>query len=287
MNDNFEQMHDCVVYARYSSHAQRDVSIEQQVADIEIFCQQNNYRIVHVYADRHMSGTNDRRPEFQKMIMDAAHSTWKYIITWKVDRFARDRYDSAVYKNKLKKYGVRVISAKEYVPEGPTGIILESMLEGMAEYYSANLAQNVRRGMIYNAQQCKVNSGAMIPYGYSKGPDGCMVISEAEAEIAREIFDKVAQGVSFVDIAKSLNERKIPARIGGKWNRGSFHHMLTNEAYIGVYKYAEVRVEGGVPAIIDKNLFLEVAKKLKNKKNPIFSVLSLKNQFFSVLTQIL
>ncbi len=260
-------LQDCVVYARYSSHSQKDTSIEDQVADIEAYCRQNNLRIVKVYADRHLSGTSDKRPQFQQMLKDAVHGRWAYVVVWKTDRFARNRYDSATYKYRLKKYGVRVLSAKESIPDGPEGILLESVLEGSAEYYSANLAQNIRRGMLSNARECKVNSGS-IPFGYRKGEDGRFAIHEAEAEIVREIFRKVADGVPFVDLMNDLNGRGIRTKRGGLWNKGSFHRMLTNDTYIGVYHYSDVRIECGVPAIIDKALFWEVNQKLKTKKNP-------------------
>ena len=169
------QAQPCVIYARYSSHAQRDVSIEQQVADCEAYAKMNNLRVVKVYADRALSGTSDKRPEFQKMLRDAERGRWSYVLCWKVDRFARNRYDSATYKFRLKRYGVRVIYAKESIPDGPEGILLESVLEGSAEYYSANLSQNIKRGMRYNALACKVNNGSM-PFGYCKGPDGRFAI---------------------------------------------------------------------------------------------------------------
>lgn len=261
------EMQDAVIYARYSSHAQKDTSIEDQVADIEVYARMNNLRILKVYADRHLTGRSDRRPQFQQMLRDAVHAKWRYVIVWKMDRFARNRYDSATYKYKLKKAGVQVLSAKESIPEGPEGILLESMLEGYAEYYSASLSQNVQRGMHYNALDCKVNSGAF-PYGYCKGPDGRYAIHDGEAEVVREIFAKVAQGVPFVEIANSLNGREIRTKRGGLWNKNSFHRMLTNEAFIGVYHYGDVRIEGGMPAIVDPITFLEVQRILEKKKGP-------------------
>lgn len=265
--DEAVDVQDCVIYARYSSHAQREVSIEQQVADCEAYARMHNLRVVKVYADKALSGTNDKRPQFQKMLKDAERGRWAYVVTWKVDRFARNRYDSATYKYRLKKYGVRVLYAKEAIPEGPEGILLESVLEGSAEYYSANLSQNIKRGMRYNALDCKVNNGSM-PFGYCKGPDGRFAVLESEAEIIREIFRKVSEGVPFVDIANSLNGRGVRTKRGGLWNKNSFHAILKNEAYIGVYHYSDVRVEGGMPAIVDKALFLEVDQRLKTKKNP-------------------
>jgi len=254
-------MQDAVIYTRYSSHNQRDCSIEQQVADCEIFARQNNLRVVKVYADRHLSGTTDNRPQFQQMLKEAAHGHWAYVICWKIDRFARNRYDSATYKFRLKKAGVRVLYAKESIPDGPEGILLESVLEGSAEYYSAALAQNIRRGMKYNAEQCKVNSGS-IPFGYRKGPDGRFAIHEANAEVVREIFRKAAAGMSFVDIANDLNSQGLKTSRGGRWNKGSFR-LLMNEAYIGVYHFSDTRIEGGMPALIDQGTFWAANERLK------------------------
>lgn len=254
-------MQDAVIYTRYSSHNQRDCSIEQQVADCEIFARQNNLRVVKVYADRHLSGTTDNRPQFQQMLKDAAHGRWAYVICWKLDRFARNRYDSATYKYRLKKHGVRVLYAKENIPDGPEGILLESVLEGSAEYYSASLAQNIRRGMKYNAEQCKVNSGS-IPFGYCKGPDGRFAVNEANAEVVREIFRKAAAGVPFVDIANDLNARGLKTSRGGRWNRNSFV-LLKNESYIGVYHFSDTRIEGGMPAIIDRGTFWAANERMK------------------------
>lgn len=259
-------LQDCVVYARYSSHAQRDVSIEQQVADCEAYAKMNGLRVVKVYADRHLTGMSDKRPQFQKMLRDAERGRWRFVLTWKVDRFARNRYDSATYKYKLKKHGVRVIYAKESIPEGPEGILLESVLEGSAEYYSANLSQNIRRGMHYNALECKMNQAPC--FGYCKGPDGRFALVESEAEVVREIFRKVAEGVPFVEIANDLNGRGVRTKRGGLWGKNSFHRLLKNDMYIGVYRYSDVVIEGGVPAIVDRALFLKVAERLKTKKNP-------------------
>ena len=120
------------------------------------------------------------------MIQDAKKGKWKTVLTWKTDRFARNRYDSAVYKARLKRYGVRVQYAKESIPDGPEGILMEGMLESYAEYFSANLAQNVRRGLNSNAQKCKLNGPA--PLGYRRGSDGGYEIVESEAAVVRRIY---------------------------------------------------------------------------------------------------
>lgn len=154
-----------VIYARYSSENQREGSIDGQLRECKAFAEHNDIRIVDNYIDRALSAKTDNRPSFQKMIRDSAKGEFDVIIVWKLDRFARNRYDSAHYKNILKKNGVRVISATEAISEGAEGIILESVLEGMAEYYSAELAEKVSRGMKENALKCKYNGGS-IPIGY-------------------------------------------------------------------------------------------------------------------------
>lgn len=136
-----------VIYARHSSHAQRDVSIEQQVRACKLFAERQSIKILDTYEDRALTGTNDRRPSFQKMIRDAENGNWNYVIVYTLDRFARDRYDSAVYKRQLKNCGVKVLSAMENISDDPTGILMESLLEGLAEYYSKELSRKIRRGM--------------------------------------------------------------------------------------------------------------------------------------------
>ena len=127
-------MQKTVIYARYSSGAQKDVSIDQQVRACRDFAERNGLKIVSVYEDRALTGTNDHRPGFQRMIADSAKGEWQYVLVYSLDRFARNRYDSAVNKQKLKEHGVRVLSAMENITDDPAGVLLESVLEGMAEY---------------------------------------------------------------------------------------------------------------------------------------------------------
>ena len=142
-----------VIYARYSSERQNEQSIAGQVDVCKKWAENNDIKIINIYHDEAITGKTDKRPAFQKMIRDAKNGKFEYVIVYKVDRFSRNRYDSAIYKAKLKQSGVKLMSAMENIAEGPEGIILESVLEGMAEYYSANLAQNVSRGMRQRAEQ--------------------------------------------------------------------------------------------------------------------------------------
>ncbi len=251
-----------VIYARYSSHAQKDASIEQQIRECRKFAGNHDLRIVGEYCDHAISGTSDRRPEFMRMIKDSVKGKWQRVLVYKVDRFARNRYDSAMYKARLKKNGVKVMSVMEPIPEGPEGILLESVLEGSAEYYSANLSQNIRRGMEDNALSCKVNNGRL-PLGFKKGDDGRYAIEPTGVAIAREIFERYANGENVREITDELNARGILTSHGARWNKNSLHTILKNERYAGVYIWSNIRVEGGIPAIVSRELFDAVKDRLR------------------------
>ena len=154
-----------VIYARYSSDNQREESIEGQLRECRQYADRNGITLLDPYIDRAYSAKTDNRPSFLKMVKDSAAKKFDTVIVWKLDRFARNRYDSAHYKSILRKNGVRVVSATESISEGSEGILLESVLEGMAEYYSADLAQKVIRGLTENALKCKYNGGTL-PIGY-------------------------------------------------------------------------------------------------------------------------
>ena len=146
-----------VIYARYSSHSQREESIEGQIRECQDFASRNGFVIIDEYIDRALSGKTDNRENFQRMIKDSEKGHFQAVLMYTLDRFARNRYDSAMYKAKLKKNGVKIYYAKQSIPDTPEGIILESVLEGYAEYYSENLSRNIKRGMKENALQCKSN----------------------------------------------------------------------------------------------------------------------------------
>lgn len=255
-----------VIYARYSSHQQRDVSIEQQVKACQKYAKDNNLEVLRVYDDHAMTGTNDNRPAFQQMIRDSAARAFDFVIVYSLDRFSRDRYDSAIHKHTLKEHGVRVLSAMENIQDNPTGVLMESILEGFAEYYSKELAQKIRRGQRSNAEKCLAPGS--LPLGYKKGGDGKYEIVPEEAAVVREIYRRVADGEAFRSIYDDLNARAILTKYGRKWTTNSFSRLLSNVRYIGVYEYAGVRVEGGVPAILDRALFDRVQARCRSKANP-------------------
>ena len=179
-----------VIYDRYSSDSQREESIEGQLRECREYAERNNMTIVGTYIDRALSAKTADRPEFQHMIKDSAKELFEVVLVWKLDRFSRDRYDSAHYKHILKKNGVKVISAKEYISEGPEGIILEAMLEGYAEFCSAELSEKIHRGQKENALKGK-NNGGGVPLGYLLDKKAQkLVIDPVTAPLVVEIFEK-------------------------------------------------------------------------------------------------
>lgn len=252
-----------VLYLRYSSDKQNEQSIEGQKRVCEAFCEKNGYNILSIYIDRAKSASKDteKRTQFQQMIKDSAKRRFEAVVVYKLDRFARDRYDNAIYKTRLKKNGVRVVSATENISTEPEGIILESVLEGMAEFYSRELSQKVTRGMHESALKANYTGGG-VPLGY-KVEDKKLIIDERTADIVRETFSLYAAGATISDICSIFEEKGYKSSRGTAFTSHSFTRMLRNEKYIGTYFYREVKIENAIPAIVDKGIFEIVQKRLK------------------------
>ena len=256
-----------VIYARYSTDNQREESIEGQLRECKAFAEKNGIQIVGTYIDRAMSAKTDNRPDFQKMIKDSAKQQFETVIVWKLDRFARNRYDSAHYKSILKRNNVRVLSATEAISQGAEGIILESALEGMAEYYSAELAEKVIRGQTENALSCRFNGGT-VPIGYNI-VNQHFVVNNDTAPMVLAAYEMYDEGKTMQEIADNLNVHGLRNTRGTKLTINTVSNLLTNRRYIGEYVYRDIVVPDGIPAIVPKDLFERVQEKIeKNKKSP-------------------
>lgn len=276
------------IYARYSSDNQREESIEAQVRAIKEYADKNGIMITKVYTDEAKSATTDNRPKFLEMIKDSEFRLFDAVIVHKLDRFSRDRYDSAYYKRVLKKNGVRLISVLEHLDDSPESIILESVLQGMAEYYSKNLAREVMKGMKETALQCK-HTGGIPPLGYNIDPETKKyVVNADEAKAVRIIFEMYSEGYGYNQIIDKLNYLGYKTKIGRTFGKNSLSEILRNEKYIGTFVFNKVpkmmdgkrnshrtkspdeiiKIANGVPAIIDRETFDKVAKRmLCNKRN--------------------
>ena len=253
-------MKTAVIYARYSSDKQSEQSIEGQLYDCYNYAKANDITVIGEYIDRAMTGRNDDRPDFQRMISDSAKHTFELVLVWKLDRFARSTEDAAYNRGKLKRNGVRLLSIKEDFGEGATSELMEHIMESFNEFYSADLREKALRGLHQSALKCQ-STGGQIPIGY-KIEGKKYVIDEATRFIPETVFRMYAEGERLSDIARFLNEKGYRTRLGKKFTTGSFYTMLSNEKYIGVYKYNEVRIEGGYEAMITPEMFEAVQKKL-------------------------
>ena len=251
-----------ITYYRYSSHRQGEQSIEGQRAEAERWAKANGYTIVKEYADRAMTGTNDDRDQFQLMLRELERLRPAVLILWKVDRMGRNKEEIAFNKYRCKKNGVRVVYTAESIPDTPEGVILESVLEGMAEYYSLQLSQNVRRGLRVSATKCQ-STGGNRPLGYRTGPDKRFEIDPEGAAIVRQVFERYVRGETQAEIVRALNEQGLRTLHGHPFTHNSLRTVLKNEKYTGVYTYKDIRIEGGTPAIIDVETFQKAQRMLK------------------------
>ncbi len=267
MNEDVSKI--AVVYARYSSSGQKEQSIDGQLAAAQKYAELKGYTIIHEYIDRAMTGRNDDRYDFQQMLSDTAKKQFGVIIVWKVDRFGRNREEITFNKYRAKKNGVRVEYVAENMPEGPESVILESVLEGMAEYYSLQLSQNVKRGLLENAKAHRAVNG-ILPLGYRLTPEKYYEIDPDTAPIVKLIFEKYAAGETTFEIIDFLNSNGYQTPKKKPFSKGSLQKLLKNEKYIGIYVYKDIiHDEGAIPAIIDKETFYKVQDMLKvNRRAP-------------------
>ena len=260
-------MDNAVIYARYSSDKQTEQSIEGQVRVCKQFAKDNNLNVIDIYCDRALSGRTDHRPDFQKMLKDSSKHNFQYVIVYKLDRFARNRYDSAINKATLRKNGVKLLSAVENITDSPEGIILESMLEGMAEYYSVELAQKVKRGQ-YESLQKHNFLGGYVPFGYII-KDKKYAIDETKAELVNSIFTDFAKGKRVKDIVAELKAKNIKNNTGKDFTVNTLMYILKNKKYIGILEYGGEEIENYLPSIVTKEIFDAVNNRIKrNSRTP-------------------
>ena len=255
-----KELKTAVIYARYSSDNQTEQSIEGQLRVCQEYAKSNNIIILDTYIDRAMTGRNDNRPAFQKMLKDSSNENWDYVLVYKFDRFSRNKYETAIHKKTLKDNGVKLMSATEYLPDTPEAIIIESMFEGYAEYYSVELAVKTKRGM--RELRIKGNfQGGYVPFGY-KVENKKLVIDPEKAEAVRYIFEEYLMGTEIKDIIANLTAKGIYNR-GKPLARTTVYNMLKFEKYTGIYQYEDEIYDNMYPQIIPTELFEKVNSKAR------------------------
>lgn len=245
-----------VIYARFSSHRQQEQSIDGQIRACTEYAEKHGYTIVRSYCDRATSGTTDERPQFQQMIADAKKHQFGFILVWKLDRFSRNRYDSAIYKRELQKHGVRVLSVTEGIGEGDESIILEALIEAMAEQYSLSLARNVKRGMRESARKGQSVGGHTL-FGY-RIENKRYVPDPDNAPVVKRIFENYSKGKTKAELCRELNAEGIKIK-GKNWTFQAIDRLLRNEKYTGTFTFEDISFE--VEPIVDKSLFIVCQKR--------------------------
>lgn len=257
-------MKTAVIYARYSSDRQTEQSIEGQLHVCQDYAKKNEIIIVDTYIDRAMTGTNDNREAFQKMLADSDKKEWDYVLVYKLDRFSRNKYEMAIHRKHLKDNGVKILSVMENIPDSPEGILLESLLEGMNQYYSEELSQKTKRGM--HETRLKGNfDGGIVNYGYSVVGNK-IVLNEEEAPIVRQIFTDYANGKTVADIIKDLRARGIRNR-GKVFQNYTIYVLLRREKYTGIYRVNGITYDNIYPRIVPQEIFDAVRRKAEKLKH--------------------
>lgn len=256
-------MKTAVIYARYSSDRQTEQSIEGQLRTCHEYAERNDIIIVDTYIDRAMTGTNDNRVDFQRMLKDSDKKAWDYVLVYKLDRFSRNKYENAIHKRHLRDNGIKLLSAMENIPDTPEGIILESLLEGMSEYYSAELSQKIRRGMRENRIKGYYTGGG-IPFGY-KVVNKQFVIDEEEAKIVRYAFTEFIGGRLISDIMREFNEKGIKHR-GKPFAKNTLYKILENEKYSGSYHHGDDIFDNTYPRLLSPEVYATARAKLEKNK---------------------
>ena len=257
-------MKTAAIYARYSCDAQTEQSIEGQLHVCKEYAERNGIVILDTYIDRAMTGTNDNRPDFQRMIKDSAEKRWNFILVYKLDRFSRNKFESVINRKKLSDNGVKVLSAMENIPDTPEGIILESLLEGMNQYFSAELSQKVKRGMRETRLKGYYQGGGL-PYGY-RVEDRKIVVDEEQAENVRYMFEQFAKGVYVREIIEALTARGVTYH-GKPFAKNTVYNILKNEKYCGVYYHGEERIDNMYPQIVPDEIFERVRNITESNKH--------------------
>lgn len=260
-----------VIYARFSSDKQREESIDGQIRECRTFAKANEITIINTYIDRAMSARTDQRPSFLQMVKDSAKHLFDYVIVYQLDRFSRSRYDSAIYKHRLKKNGVKVLSAKENIKDDPSGILLESVIEGMAEYYSAELSQKVKRGMTENLLERKW-IGGVLPFGYKLNENSQLEIDASTGPLVPKIFDACLHGKKITEIISYMNEHGYHTARGNKFSRNSLSRIINNLIYTGTFTWSNTEYPNYAPALITKEQYTAMQNLLESRKNHIITL---------------
>lgn len=255
-----------IAYYRFSSHSQNDASIDQQRELAHDWADAHGFKIVQEYEDAAISGTTDARPGFQQMLSEVAKIRPHTLIMWKTDRLGRDKYVLAMAKKKIRDAGCEIHLLAEHIPtEGPEGVLIEGLMEAMAEYYSRQLSQNIQRGMDYNAQHALYNGHKLFGYDVDRSTKK-YIPDPSTVPFVQWAFKEYASGRPLKAIAEEMNAQGLRTPRNAKFSVNMLNKMLKNRAYIGEYHHGDITVAGGMPVLVDEATFDRAQRRFAENK---------------------
>jgi site-specific DNA recombinase len=257
-----------ITYSRYSSASQNDASIEQQQSLNNDWAKAHGYKVIKEYADHAISGQSSDRPEYQLMLSELKLLKPAVLILWKSDRLGRDAMELAMAKRFIRNAGCKIEYVSEVAPDIDTsqGKLIENMTDAIAQFWADTSRENILRGQDHKAKNSMFLGHNIL--GYRKSADDRYELDPESSPIVKKIFNDYASGVAMQTIADDLNDQGIKSSTGSKFTVNGLRSILKNDRYIGIYKYGKYVNEGGMPVIIEKELFDKVQKMFdKNKRN--------------------
>ena len=255
------------LYCRYSSDAQRELSIDQQIEEAKKYADNHGYNIIKIFEDRGITGTTMERPGLQNMLYEAKLQRPAYLLVWKLDRISREMHDFFAIDGTLLDLGVQTVTVGEPLPED-TGMryTIQGINAALANKYIIDHRTNVMRGLKYNAAHCLYNGRRILGY---RGKQNCPYeIDPATAPLVKRIFQDYADGKPLQTIANELNAAGFKSVKGNSFVVNSLRHMLNNKAYLGIYKWGDYEIKDGLPRLISDQLFEDVSKRLAQNRHP-------------------
>lgn len=252
----------CMIYARRSSDRQNEESTAQQINACREFAEKQNYIVVREFADEAITGKTDRRPEFQKLVRAVEAGKCDIVVAYKSNRISRNMLQALTYENRFEAAGVKIVYVKEEFGDNAAGRFALRTMMNLNQFYSENMSEDIKRSLYTYAQECKVLNG-VLPFGLNKGADGKYALDPATAPVVKEIFELYVSGVKTSRICDILNGKGYRTRPGNKFKVSYLEKILKNERYSGMYIYGDIRIEGGIPAIVDKETYEKAQEKMK------------------------
>ncbi len=264
MKNDFVRNPGNTAVAYYRSGIKDYSSIQRQREAAYRYAAVHNMNIIAEYTDCGVSGNSLERPALQKLLHEIKDLKASCLIVYDVARLSRDRMNSILIKKILRDAGVRIVYTAMDIPEGdgPMQNLIEAFFEAMCEYYAKNLRENVTRGLRYNAEKAYYNGVKIL--GYKGEKHKRYEIDENTASVVRKIYDDYVKGMPLRKIVADLNSAGKRTANGKEFSINSLRHILKNRAYIGEYRWSDVVIPDGMPAIISEDIFEQVQDRMKS-----------------------